>query len=252
MKNTLLILSVGLLLASCNWFKKDKTENETMYTIEGQMYLPDGITPMVGKTLIFDAKYKSGFSNRYEEIGTCVTDSIGYFSIEYRHLSNLSNATISIYQPVNDFPFAGPFLTHIPVNENIDRDICVVGREYVKYKFEVTNPDLLDDTLFVVGILYPQIFERIPAGWGNSAAKVAVSELYPSYESEVLTFTSESRYTPSETGMGYTFDRSKFDKGYAPSVTANTLPPDIDSLLTHVVIETETFPVVNTMVIKLE
>ncbi|MGB0404220.1 MAG: hypothetical protein ACPGEG_08995 [Salibacteraceae bacterium] len=127
-------------------------ESDNTYTIEGVMYDQDGVTPLKNYPLniVADKGQSIGGGSDYDYPSSTTTDENGYFKMSYTGNSDYSSLWIG--QPSSITPVYGPFLTGIPANKNIERDICIEPKSFILLQV-LSSINYLHDTLFVYGKL---------------------------------------------------------------------------------------------------
>ncbi|MGB0404261.1 MAG: hypothetical protein ACPGEG_09200 [Salibacteraceae bacterium] len=245
MKQIVFFIAFSFLLTSCDWFKKKDVNSDETYTIGGTMYAADGITPLVGKTLEFKAR-GIGFSQSNSELlTTTTTDSNGHFSASYLHFDKTAHDGITIFQPSHELPVYGPFLRHVPVNENVNHDICLVPREYYQYIISFKNMKI-NDTLYIASARLPSELNSYPVKLVNKAAFFTLKD--NPLISDIFSGSSDGSLKGSGLSIKYSTSKKDFDFVY----NGSTVPANYKEIITYRSIETKTFPVVNTIEIVIE
>ncbi|MGB0404219.1 MAG: hypothetical protein ACPGEG_08990 [Salibacteraceae bacterium] len=141
-----------LLITSCTKENPLDPESDNTYTIEGVMYDQDGVSPLKNYPLniVADKGQSIGGGNDYDYPDNTNTDENGYFKMTYR--GNSDYASLWIGQPSSVTPVYGPFLTGIPANANIERDICIVPKSFIMLEI-LPSINYVNDTLFIDGDL---------------------------------------------------------------------------------------------------
>ncbi|MGB0404218.1 MAG: hypothetical protein ACPGEG_08985 [Salibacteraceae bacterium] len=138
-----------LLITSCTKENPLDPESDNTYTIEGVMYDQDGVSPLKNYPLniVADKGQTIGGGSDYDYPDQTTTDDNGYFKMTYR--GNSSYSSLWIGQPSSVTPVYGPFLTGIPANSSIVRNICIVPKSLMKVQLIVNKQLNLTDSILV-------------------------------------------------------------------------------------------------------
>ena len=126
MKNLAILFILAISILSC---KKKESDNPS-YIIEGTLYDDTGKNVVAGSTLALSVVGRPGLTRSPDNdfYQTTTTNANGRFSFTCKELdvnsaSKLMLAFASDFSPTSGGVF-GTILKDIPINENIDRDVC--------------------------------------------------------------------------------------------------------------------------------
>jgi len=250
MRNIISYFCLGLLLTSCGLFnKKTPDDAQETYTLKGTMYDADGITPLAGKSLNFIA---SGIGIQRKEIailGSAITDENGTFEMTYNYFDRTASNGIHIDQPDEELPVFGPFLREIPMNEDVTHDVCLVPKEYFKFRI-VFSEERNFDTLYIASARLPQEFGEYSYSVKNANQAVAVPFrlLKSPFESKLIVGSSDGSYSGGGLSVYSTMDRANFDLVF----NGKKVPDNYKEIIKAQDYKLEIFPVVNTIEIVIE
>lgn len=144
MKKILIVLILPLLVILSNC--KKENENKT-YTVTGKIFNScNNPVPIIGKEFVLEYNYNTGSSKGGEDLGSCVTDNEGRFSITYKRIDKKDvEMNLSVK---NTFGY-NSILGDIPQNIDIDaKEIYLNPAVLLIYKIKpsqkiTTNQDTI-------------------------------------------------------------------------------------------------------------